>query len=73
MSGSLQRHAEAAQESIRALDRASEASRVHWDDATRAAFDRGLGEPVLADGRQIVRELEALAVELAKALAAIRE
>lgn len=72
MIASLSSRATAAQESVRALERALESSRSQWGDATRQAFDQRHADVLLASGRKVASELAASASELASVLASLR-
>lgn len=73
MAASLSASATAAQESIRALERALASSRSQWGDATRQSFDQRHAEVAVASGRKVASELSALAQELAAALASLEQ
>lgn len=61
----------AAQQSVRALERALESSRSQWDDATRQTFDQRHADMLVYSGRGAASELSDLAQELASALASL--
>lgn len=68
MSASLEPAVTTVSESLRALERAVDDSRAHWNDAARNAFDRRYGEPILMDGKRTHAELKRLANELTAAI-----
>jgi len=70
---SLEPLAQAAQESVRTLERTLADSRSHWYDSTRQAFDHRHVDVLLDTGHKLARELEELARELGMALAALPE
>lgn len=63
----LQPAAAAYADALRALEHALNASRAHWDDSARQAFDRRHGDVIIAAGRQACTELQVLARDLTAA------
>jgi hypothetical protein len=72
MSKSLASHASNVAECTRSLDRGLLSSRLHWNDATRKAFDKRYADPLSAAAKANAKELERMAVDLERALAALR-
>ncbi len=70
---SMNQQAMAAQEAIRALERALMSSQSQWADDTRQAFDRQHAQDVVAAGHKVAEELAALARELSTALTLLQD
>ena len=73
MGASLDPHASAAADALRALERALAQARSQWNDPVRNAFDQRYAEPVIASAVRSVNELAGLARELKSALRALDE
>lgn len=73
MTQSLHPQATAAREAVRALERTLAATRSGWDDSKRHSFDHRHADVVVASGRRLADELEALAREMSSALTLVKD
>lgn len=70
MNASIDNHAAAYCEALRALQRVLEESRSQWNDTARQAFDRRHVDRIVKDGKRTESDLIRLAADLTAAVRA---